>query len=255
MFKILFLSFFSISLMAALYPEPYQEIAEPLFKARVSYDALLYHDELRDKVYPYIVESDRVLGKYLPLDMDSPESQKEAYLRDLKALQKQYQTLNIFLHRQLTQVIDKDDYPLFLALVRTNNNAYFTDPYLREKIYTYYQANREREDSCILDTRIKQEWDVLAHYFPKNALVNYENLGDAYYREVLLITTEDSPYGAKIAEFFKKNRVKYKKYDLSSEEGAALFKKFKGNRIPLVIINNRVVEGYNEFEMDRLLRR
>ena len=255
MFKVLFLSLFSISLMAALYPEPYQEMAKPLFKARVSYDALLYHDTLRDRVYPYIVESDRVLGKYLPLDMDSPEAEKEAYLHDLKALEKQYRTLNIFLHRQLTQAIDNDDYPLFLALIRTNNDENFKDPYLREKIYTYYQANSARERSCILDTRIKQEWDVLAHYFPEHGLVNYANLGDAYYREVILITTEDSPYGAKVAAFFKKNRVKYKKYDLSSEEGAALFNKYKGSRIPLVIINNRVVEGYNEFEMDRLLRR
>jgi len=255
MFKLLLIALVSIPLFAALYPEPYQETATPLFKARVSYDTLLYHDTLREKVYPYIVHSDAVLGKYLPLNLDSDPSDKEAYLKALRSLQQEYAQLNIFLHRQLNNAIEQNNYPLFLAIIRTKNEENFKDPYLREKIYTYYHAHRDQEQSCYLDTRIKMEWNAIAPYFPKKELLDYRQLGDAGYREVFLVTTKESPYGAKTASFFKMNKVKYKAYTLQSEEGSALFKKFKGNRIPLVIINNRVVQGYNEFEMDRLLRR
>jgi len=193
-------------------------MAAPLFKARVNYDALLYHETLRSEVYPYIIHSDAVLGKYLPLNMDSDPSQKQAYLKALKSLEKEYNKLNIFLHRTLTHAIETNNYPLFLALIRTKNEENFKDPYLREKIYTYYHAHRDQESSCYLDTRIKMDWNSIAPYFPKNGLVNYAQLGDAYYREVYLITIKESPYGAKIASFFKKNRVKYKSYTLESEE-------------------------------------
>lgn len=255
MLRILIIAFISLSLHAFSYPQPYKELAGPLFKARVQLDDLAYNPKFRPYILSYVAHSDHVLGHFKRIKVDSDPTQLQAYHKALLSLQDEYNTLALFLYKQLSGVISKNQYPIFLKIASTLSDEEYNNPYVREKVYTYYHAHRHEEPSCLLDTRIKNEWDTLASYYPTKALFDYETTDNAYYREVIVITTAYSPYGAKVEAFLKKNNVKYKKYDLTKdEEGTQLFKKHKGTRIPMVIINNRVVEGYNEYEMDKLLR-
>jgi len=247
---------FTASLHAFSYPEPYQELGGPLFEARVQLDELAYTPKFRPYILSYVVHSDHVLGHFKRVKADSDPEQLKAYHTALLSLQKEYSTLVQFLHKQLSQVISENQYPLFLKIVPTLSEEEYKNPYLREKVYTYYAAHRQEGASCVLDKRIKDEWDEIATYYPQNGLFDYATTDNAYYREVVLITTPYSPYGAKIQAFFKENNVRYTTYDLTKDkEGAQLFKKYKGTRIPMVIIDNRVVEGYNEYEMTKLLKR
>jgi len=255
MLRILLITFLTLSLHAFSYPEPYQELGGPLFKARVQLDDLAYSPKYRPYILSYVVHSDHVLGHFKRLKAESDPAELQAYHKALLSLQSEYNALALFLHKQLTQVINNNQYHIFLKIASTLSDEDYNNPYLREKVYTYYHANRHIEASCILDNRIKSEWNAIAPYYPKKALFNYTTTDNAYYREVVLISTPYSPYATKIKAFFKKNNVTYISYDLNKdEEAAALFEKYKGTRIPMVIINNRVVEGYNEFEMDALLR-
>ena len=254
--RIIFLALFSFSLNAISYPELYSELAGPLYEARVELDDLVYQPSLRHPVLAYEAQSDRVLGKYRLIKAHSDPALKKEYLKALKQLQKTHKELKIFLQRQLKHAIETDQYPLFLAIVGTKSEEDYKDPYLREKIYTYYNAHRLEDSSCFLDTRIKKEWNSIAPYYPSNGLVNYEKTENAYYREVILLSTSLSPYSAKTRAFLKDNNVKFTEHDIeTSDEGKQAFEHYKGTRVPLVVINNRVVEGYNEFEMDKLLRR
>ena len=256
MLRILFIPLFSFSLYAIGYPALYSEMSAPLFKTRVQIDPLVIQASLRQHVLKYEAHSDRVLGKSRRVKSDSPVVQREAYRTALEGLKKSHDELKIFFKRQLKQSINSDDYSLFLALISTKSDADYLDPYLREKVYTYYSAHRIQDSSCYLDTRMKQEWDTIASYYPSKALVNYEKIGDAYYREVILLSTERSPYSAKVRSFLKDNNVKFTEHDIEkSAEGLEKFEQYKGTRIPLLIVNNRVIQGYNEFEMDKLLRR
>ena len=255
MLRIFLIIFITLSLHAFSYPEPYKDLAGPLFKARVQLDDLAYNARFRPYILSYVVHSDHVLGHFKRIKSDSDPKELQAYHKALLSLQDEYKTLTLFLHKQLAQVINNDQYPIFLKIASTLSDENYNNPYLREKVYTYYHAHRQEEASCILDNRIKKEWDAIAPYYPKKALFNYATTDNAYYREVVLVTTAYSPYGAKIEAFFKQNNVKYKKYDLKKDEkGITLFKEHRGRRIPMVIINNRIIEGYNEFEMDKLLR-
>lgn len=256
MFRTVFLTLFSLSLYAISYPEPYSELAGPLYEARVELDDLVYQPSLRHRVLAYEAHSDRVLGRYRLIKTDSAPALKNEYYTALLKLQKAHATLKIFLNRQLTLAIETDDYSLFLAIIATKSEENYKSPYLREKIYTYYNAHRQEGSSYYLDTRIKHEWDSIASYYPSKGLVNYENTSNAYYREVTLLSTIYSPYSSKVKAFLKENNVKFTEYDIeTSEKGKEIFEHHEGTRVPLVIINNRVVQGYNEFEMDRLLRR
>ncbi len=255
MLRIILITFLTLSLHAFSYPEPYKELAGPLFKARVQLDDLAYSAKFRPYILSYVVHSDHVLGHFKRIKSDSDPKELQAYHEALLSLRDEYKTLVQFLHKQLKQVINSDQYPIFLKIASTLSDEDYNNPYLREKVYTYYHAHRHEEASCLLDKRIKTEWGTIAPYYPKKALFNYATTDNAYYREVVLVTTPYSPYGAKVEAFFKQNNVRYTKYNLTKdEEGMKLFKKYKGSRIPMVIINNNVVEGYNEFEMDKLLR-
>jgi len=257
MFRIIFLILFSLSLHAISYPELYSEMSGPLFKARVQVDKLTHQSSLRQPVLAYVIHSDRVLGKYRRIKANSDLAVKNAYHKAIEELQKRHKKLKIVIRKQLTHSIQNDQYPLFLAIVKVlKSEDEYKSPYLREKIYTFYHAHRLEGRSCYLDNRIKEEWDSIAPYYPSKGLFNYENTENAYYREVILLSTTLSPYSAKVKEFLQDNNVKFKEHDIeTSDEGLQIFEKYKGRRIPMVIINNRVVEGYNEFEMDKLLRR
>ena len=255
MLKLFLLFIMSITLFGAHYPTPFSDLAHPLFKTRVQLDSLTQVPALRQVTLDYVAHSDRVLGHFYRIKMSSSAQEKKNYYKALIKLKEEHSDLVAYTKSHMHTVIDEGDYPLFLKLIRTKSPIFYSDAYLREEIYTYYHAHRYIETSCYLDTRIKDEWDDLAYFYPTKRF-NYANTENAYYREVLLINTPNSPYGAKIKEFFKQNNVKYKSYDLTKDEKATqLFKKYHGTRIPMVIINNRVVEGYNEFEMDKLLRR
>ncbi len=255
MLRIVLLTLFSLSLHAIRYPQPYSELAGPLFEARVKLDYLVYQPSLRHQILAYEAQSDRVLGKYYRVKNDSNAALKYNYFQALQQLQKSYDDLSKHLYQQLTVAIEEDDYTLFLAVIAAQNEADYKSPYLREKIYNYYSAHRQQGTSCYLDYRIRKEWDSIAPYYPSKGLVNYENTENAYYREVILLKTAFSPYSAKVREFLQDNNVKFKEYDIEeSDEGKQLFEQYNGKFIPLLIINNRVVEGYNEFEMDKLLR-
>ena len=255
MLKLVLLFMMSVSLFGAHYPTPFSDLAHPLFKTRVQLDPLTEVPTLRRVTLDYVHHSDRVLGHFYRIKMSSSTQEKKAYYQALMKLEEEHADLIAYTKSYIQTVMEDDNYPLFLKMVRTKSPIFYSDAYLREKVYTYYHANRAVEASCYLDTRIKNEWTDLAYFYPTKRL-NYASTENAYYREVFLITTDTSPYGQKIKAFFKHNNVKYKTLNYEKDaEAKQLFKKFKGQGIPLLIINNRTLVGYNEKEMDRLLRR
>ena len=255
MLKLFLLLIMNLSLFAAHYPTPFSDLAHPLFKTRVQLDSLTQVPRLRQVTLDYVTHSDRVLGHFYRIKMSSSAQEKRAYHQALIKLQEEHADLVAYTKSYMRTVIEENNYPLFLTLVRTKSPIFYGDAYLREKIYTYYHAKRHIEASCYLDTQIKNQWGDLAYFYPTRYF-NYASTQNAYYREVILITTDKSPYTEKIKAFFKHNHVKFKTLDYENDKGGqALFRKFKGQGIPLLIINNRTLVGYNEKEMDRLLRR
>jgi len=255
MLKLFLLFIMSITLFGVHYPTPFSDLAHPLFKTRVQLDSLTQVPALRQVTLDYVRHSDRVLGHFYRIKMSSSAQEKKNYYKALMKLQEEHSDLVAYTKSHMHTIIEEDNYPLFLKLIRTQSPIFYSDAYLRENIYTYYHAHRHIETSYYLDTRIKNEWSDLGYFYPTKRF-NYATTSNAYYREVILITTGKSPYAKKIKAFFKYNHVKFKTLDYEkNKEAQALFAKFKGKGIPLLIINNRTLVGYNEKEMDRLLRR
>ena len=73
--------------------------------------------------------------------------------------------------------------------------------------------------------------------------------------EVLLYATSWCPYCAKTREFFRMHGIRYTEYDIEQSTAAAKgYRRLNGNGVPVVVVGERVVHGYNPDEMAALLQ-
>ncbi|MBK8187504.1 MAG: glutaredoxin family protein [Cellvibrio sp.] len=72
---------------------------------------------------------------------------------------------------------------------------------------------------------------------------------------VVLYATDWCGYCKKTREFFKDNNIAYVEFDIEkSAEGKQEYNQLKGKGIPLVVINGKVIRGYNPSSMKEILQ-
>lgn len=74
----------------------------------------------------------------------------------------------------------------------------------------------------------------------------YPNIAlDSEY-SVTLYATEWCGYCKKTRKFLAENNIEYQEYDIEkSEEGSRQYKALNGNGVPLLVVNEEVIRGYN----------
>lgn len=71
---------------------------------------------------------------------------------------------------------------------------------------------------------------------------------------VVMYATKRCGYCAKARAFFKKHAVSYTEYDITSDMQAyARFKKLNGRGVPLILVGNSRISGFNEGALRQLL--
>lgn len=72
--------------------------------------------------------------------------------------------------------------------------------------------------------------------------------------EVVLYATEWCGYCQKTRQFFKENNIAYTEYDIEkSSDAKNNYDQLKGKGIPVVVINGKIIDGYNPTLMKKLL--
>ena len=65
--------------------------------------------------------------------------------------------------------------------------------------------------------------------------------------QAVLYGTEWCSYCARTRKFFRQNNIPFREYDIEkSSEGNAQYEQLGGNGVPVVLINNQVIHGYDE---------
>jgi glutaredoxin len=73
--------------------------------------------------------------------------------------------------------------------------------------------------------------------------------------EVILYATSWCPYCAKARDFFHSNGIRYTEYDIERDAAAfQAYRKVHGNGIPVVVVGDDVVHGYDPEAMTELLQ-
>lgn len=244
-------SLFSIGI-----PSQYAAISTPLFEARAAFYRLPADDyAVREKVLQYAVMCSQAQEFGYKSSLTHDRQLQKAYLKKLHLLQSHYDKLSVFMLRELNRAIETDDYPRFLSIINSNMDTLFKNPNLKERIYAYYCANRFFKSSPYLDKRINDERQTIIYYnTARGNRYAYSNTPNARYREVRILTTSFCPYCTRTKNFLRQNGIRFSEYDIhGSEKGEALYKELDGRGVPVLIINNTVIHGYNESKMQKAL--
>ena len=95
-----------------------------------------------------------------------------------------------------------------------------------------------------------QNWDKI-HDF----MVTKPVAAQQHEEEVILYATSWCGYCKKTREFLRDNDIPYFEYDIEkSTEGHRQYKELNGNGVPLLVINDQVIRGYNPPAIKRALR-
>lgn len=96
---------------------------------------------------------------------------------------------------------------------------------------------------------IAQPW---RHEPARRAIVAEASVGQP---EVVLYATSWCPYCAKTREFFRMRGIQYTEYDIEHSTAAATgYRRLGGSGVPVVVVGEQVVHGYNPEQMTALLQ-
>lgn len=73
--------------------------------------------------------------------------------------------------------------------------------------------------------------------------------------QAVLYATEWCGYCARTRKLFNERKIPFREYDIEkSAEGEAQYEKLGGNGVPLIIIKDKVIHGYDKDEIEEALQ-
>ena len=74
-------------------------------------------------------------------------------------------------------------------------------------------------------------------------------------KRVVIFTTPNCPWCRKTKEYLRRNNIRFKEIDVTKDHAAArdIVRKTGQRGVPVILINNRPVVGFNKELLDRLL--
>jgi hypothetical protein len=148
--KILLIAVFALNMHAFNeYPKLYTQLGTPLFQATEQFEALKGDDQLSQLVTHYLNEAEHVMVQGRSADESGDKAVKSDYLKSLRSLQKVHDRIVELAGRQILDVIEKNDYAAFLALM--NSGMTFDQHYFNRQIVAYYKQHREKQQSAIME--------------------------------------------------------------------------------------------------------
>ncbi|MDQ7067715.1 MAG: M23 family metallopeptidase [Sulfurimonas sp.] len=158
--KLLLLFTFLVTLLYAKdYPQTYDRLGTPLFKASEHF--IKYEDVISLKVLikEYVKRVDTAVENGKKADLTQDSVKKKSYLLELRKLQSLYDVLLYSLHKNISKSIQDDNYTLFLKLTSYAFDGLFINTNLRNEAIAFYIKHKQEQTSqcLILEKNIADE--------------------------------------------------------------------------------------------------
>jgi glutaredoxin len=89
---------------------------------------------------------------------------------------------------------------------------------------------------------------------PRNTVAAAANPQARSMKQVVIYTTSHCPYCKQAKQYFAQKGIPYREVDVeTSLTGKEAFRKLGGNGVPLIMVGDKKVDGFNAQELDRLL--
>ncbi len=246
MMKRLFLLIFSTAILFANmpYPELYSQLGTPLYKADNNFSKLPKKDSYSSYINEYHVKQAQALQTYSSGD-------KKAYFKALRSLNKLHDTIISLVKREMINAIKNDDPDEFISLCNAGLDILYKQESFKRLSYEYYLKNRGQVASSYLDNKMRSEQGYQKLYNADrsnitNPLSMASNKSEPQ-KKVVLLSRPECGWCQKTKEFLKDKHISYTDYNvISSSKGKKLFRKHEGKGVPLIIIGDKVIRGFDE---------
>ena len=262
--KLFLFTFFTLfTLSAQNFPTLFEQLGTPLYSSAYRLQSLTEVASLQDAVLAYTQEAKSSLHYGLETSNASDKRHKSTYLKKLRHLQQHYDALSLLLRKNINSAIKEDNYTFFLLLINTEDPLFFQKSHLEKRIYAYYNERKKSRRSAYLDQRIKREQHIVKRYNPDTPTYSENSHQKSqkhskratHRNRVVVLSTPGCPYCRKAKSFLHEHHINFKEYNIkTSSEGQRLYRKYQGNGVPVVIINDQVIHGYSQKRMLSALR-
>jgi len=212
MIRALFLLFcFTLLSFANEYPKLFSQLGTPLYKVDEVFRDLSNFEKINDKSTQYHIHAEKLLalGREIENDPKAPKDKKQAYVKGLRELQKEYDAIMRLINGYLLQSIDANDYKEFSRIMNSKISTILDNSIIRKRAMAYYVAYRTRGKILALETSYQALdsdaalFEYVKGHMPKlyTTTSSYVSGGITY--KIMLSKDEKSAYLAKGKHCFK----------------------------------------------------
>ena len=247
------LSFITIAcytlLQASLnYPVTFSSQGTVLYKSAGDIVKLQKFPSYKNEVSRYLIELEDTKNRGFKADKSDEKKDKIVYLKVLRDLQVQHDRILQHSMQDLNAYIDKDDYRNFLKMVNIGMPYYSQKLILKEKVLSYYEKNKARGKSKTLDKMIRENKSIKTYYSTRESVLKVPNSTfevKSTKKEIVLLSRPGCGYCVKAKSLLDSTGNSYKEYNINQPKGSELFKKYNGTGVPIVVIGDKVLRGFN----------
>jgi glutaredoxin len=235
-------------------PSLFAQLGDPLFAYAQRADSLKDDSVVGCDAALYAMRADAVRMAGLAAESGQKSGAKTAYLKQLRSLQEEFDHLMSSLKRELLNSMKKSDTDRFMQIISTQPAVANQNRSLREKVVDFYKANSLQGQSAFLDNIAKQEADMDTIYTGERStgdgsVYGGANIPSAHMRkQVIVLGTASCPYCIKARSFLREKGIPFRDLNVNtSKEGRRLYKKHHGHGVPLILVGDARIPGFNPY--------
>ena len=234
------------------YPSIYKEQGTPLFDATAKFEKLVNYDSIKTDIIGYSKEVEQVKKIGYEAEYSQNNQEIKEYLKSLRKLQKQHDSIIKLVMYKLQDTIKKDNYKEFKDLASFGVDYFKDKDRLKNKILSYYKKNRSKKRIASLDTLIKNDKVTIRHYSQYTSPSNNKNIYvPVRKKNIIVLTSKGCSWCKKVKKLLNESGKSYRELDVKSQSGSRLYKKHNGTGVPITIVEDEVIRGYSR---DRILQ-
>jgi glutaredoxin len=257
-------------------PSLFSKMGDPLFAYAQKAKILNSDPALGQDAVTFAARADVVRTAGLAAEKTPQSGAGSDYLKQLRGLQKTYDRLMIKVRREMLASMKAEDTARLMQLASTEPSVVNEDRRLREKLRAYYEAKGLAGRSHILDRMVSKKTQGEIRYKQGDESVFYEAdfVQRTGYRpsvrtpaktstkkrstqkrstqkrsgrkQVVVLGTPTCPYCKKARRFLRAQGIPFRDLNVNtSAEGQRLYKQYNGHGVPLILVDDTRISGFN----------
>jgi len=232
-------------------PALFAQMGDPLYGYAERMGPLGTKGETGREATAFAVEAGRARRAGFAAEKEGTPAARQAYLRQLRGLQKAYDRLMAAVKREMLTAMAGNKTALLLRVASTEPPVALRDGRLRETIAAYCDANGLRGRSAFLD-RVVREGKVATRYAEGEAAAPVSGAGGRFkpgahvHPPVTVLSTSTCPHCIRTKQFLTERHIPFRDLNVNTtKEGRRLYKKYDARGVPMIIVGKTRITGFD----------